>query len=342
MSASATSPSIRRAFDAAGLHPAVGGLALAVVATAVFLAQEFLLGRLPLSGSPPEQRDLLYNLQVTLAHIVSCATFLGATAAAQTAVVRCVERLSPLLSASQAERIASRSRADRAWVTAMSVVGVASSVAVAFGSPGTVSYDPGTWSPENAWHRVLGIGMGFWLARLLSGIVVDSQRISEAAAGIRDLDLLDPAALAPIGRYGLVNALLVLAAAAALGLFLIDPVYLTLFAPLFLTSAASGVAALLLPAWGARRCIREQKQRELQWCRERLREARAALHAGRPSEPPPGELIAWEARIERVREWPFDASALQRFGLYLLIPVLSWSGAAVVERWVDALLDRAG
>jgi len=40
-----------------------------------------------------------------------------------------------------------------------------------------------------------------------------------------------------------------------------------------------------------------------------------------------------------VREWPFDASTLVRFGLYLLIPLGSWAGGAFVERVIDALLE---
>ena len=50
------------------------------------------------------------------------------------------------------------------------------------------------------------------------------------------------------------------------------------------------------------------------------------------------ELLAWEARIDAVREWPLDTTAVARFALYLLIPLGSWSAAALVERWIDHLL----
>jgi hypothetical protein len=49
-------------------------------------------------------------------------------------------------------------------------------------------------------------------------------------------------------------------------------------------------------------------------------------------------LLAYEARIESVREWPFDTSTLRRFALFLLIPLASWIGGALVERVVDAAL----
>jgi hypothetical protein len=49
-------------------------------------------------------------------------------------------------------------------------------------------------------------------------------------------------------------------------------------------------------------------------------------------------LLAYEARIEAVREWPIDTATLRRFGLFLLIPMASWIGGALVERLVDAAL----
>jgi hypothetical protein len=85
--------------------------------------------------------------------------------------------------------------------------------------------------------------------------------------------------------------------------------------------------------------IREAKAAALSRCREHMHAALTELAAGRSAEPPLSELVAWEARIDSVREWPFDTGALTRIGLYGLIPVLSWSGGALVERLIDALLD---
>ena len=50
------------------------------------------------------------------------------------------------------------------------------------------------------------------------------------------------------------------------------------------------------------------------------------------------ELVAYEARIESVREWPFDSGTLSRFLLYLALPLGSWAGGALVERAIDGLL----
>lgn len=98
------------------------------------------------------------------------------------------------------------------------------------------------------------------------------------------------------------------------------------------------LAAFVLPLVGARRRVRELKQAELARVRAALRDARGTALAGGPA---PGgrlaDLLAYEARLQAVAEWPVDASTLLRLGLYLVLGLGSWLGAALVER----LLDRA-
>ena len=48
--------------------------------------------------------------------------------------------------------------------------------------------------------------------------------------------------------------------------------------------------------------------------------------------------LAYEARIEAVREWPFDVPTLVRFAAFLLLPLGSWLGGALVERVVSGIL----
>ncbi len=46
-----------------------------------------------------------------------------------------------------------------------------------------------------------------------------------------------------------------------------------------------------------------------------------------------------DARLESVREWPFDAPSLVRFALYVALGLGSWLGAAAVERLLDFILN---
>jgi hypothetical protein len=175
--------------------------------------------------------------------------------------------------------------------------------------------------------------------RLATLLVIQSIRVSRLARHVAEIDVLDPSALAPFTRQGLTNALLLLGFAAAFSLFLLDPGYLPLVVPAWVLMSTVAGVGLLLPLLGARQRIRQAKHAELDWCRARLRAARRAIETGAPSPTPLDELVAWERRIGGVREWPLDTSALARFALYLLIPLGSWSGGALVERGIDLLMD---
>jgi hypothetical protein len=76
--------------------------------------------------------------------------------------------------------------------------------------------------------------------------------------------------------------------------------------------------------------------------RESIRRVRSALfheaEDGRDVARLPA-LLAYEARIEGVREWPFDTPTLARFGLLVLLATGSWLGGAVVERVLGVVLD---
>ncbi len=181
--------------------------------------------------------------------------------------------------------------------------------------------------------------MGFLFLRLVALLLVRSRRLSRLAERIAEVDLLDLSGFAPLSRQGLANAALILGFAAAYSLFLVDLAYLPVLLTILVSGGLFAAVGFLIPLHGAHRRIRTSRDAELAWCRRRIREARGMLER----DPPPSrieELLSWEARIEAVREWPIDAQALRRLGFYLLIPLLSWSGGALVERGVDSLLDR--
>lgn len=50
------------------------------------------------------------------------------------------------------------------------------------------------------------------------------------------------------------------------------------------------------------------------------------------------DLLAWEARIERVAEWPFDTPTLLRFALALLVPLGSWLGGALAQLAIERVI----
>lgn len=103
------------------------------------------------------------------------------------------------------------------------------------------------------------------------------------------------------------------------------------------------VAMTLLPVWGIHRAIQVEKQRE----RDRVLAAIAGDSAALEASPLAAHasaltgvtLLDYLEKVDRVREWSFDASPLRRLGLYLLVPPLGWLGGALVERTLERVLQ---
>lgn len=327
---------ITRAFSPIGLSPVAVGPVLGLAALLVFAIQELALGRFPLAGLPGDPEGVLDGVRVTLTHIAIATYLITAAAYAIRVTERTLVRLRPLLEPAPS---LDRDPQERYPLRITGLLSIGFILLInATVSPGPISYNPAAWNPENGWHRVLSFVIGFWAFRLVAVIAIDSLRLSRLARSIREVDLLDLRPLAPFVTQGLANVLLVVGFVAVFALFLVDPRYLTLFVPTFLFTMLAAAFALALPVWGSHRRIQTAKRGELSWCRHRIRAARQALERGRTSTGL-DEFLAWEERIERVRAWPVDAAAVARFGLYLLIPIGSWSGGALVERLIDSFLD---
>ncbi len=196
--------------------------------------------------------------------------------------------------------------------------------------------------PEVVWHRVATPIVGWWVGRLIYVIGVESRRLSALANGLQPIDLFDLKPLLPFTRQGLTHALLLIGFVSIFVVMSLFEVGLGLavgfIALLTLPAAVSG---MLLPVRGAHGLIRAEKQRRLAWCQERLRTLQAES-ADRPDGPATRELsdvLNLRSHLEAVREWPFDTSVLVRLAVYLVIPLGSWAGAALVERTMDTFLD---
>ncbi len=157
------------------------------------------------------------------------------------------------------------------------------------------------------------------------------------------VDLLDPDPLAPLGRAALRASLLWIGGVAVGSVSIVltggTPAEFAVLG--FVLAVATGI--FLIPVRGVHRRVLQAKRHELRRLRAEIARDRRAVRAlgpdaGEAAQRLPG-LLAYETRIESVREWPFDTPTLWRFLLYLSIPVASWLGGALVERLVDQLLD---
>jgi hypothetical protein len=105
---------------------------------------------------------------------------------------------------------------------------------------------------------------------------------------------------------------------------------------------AVGAFTILLPVHGVHRAIRAAKDAELLAVRGAIARARTAAVAGGAASAEDamrlGGLLALEARIAGVNEWPFDVGTFVRFGLFLALPLGSWIAGALVEWGVSRVL----
>jgi hypothetical protein len=152
--------------------------------------------------------------------------------------------------------------------------------------------------------------------------------------------LLDPSSLRPFARRGVrLASYWFIGSAIASLLFVEGEADPPLTAGVIAVTLGLGVLTLLLPCRGIHRRLHEAKQAELARVRRAIERRASDLLGGTPQSADEGlaALVAYEARIEAVREWPFDTPTLARFALFFLIPLGSWIGGAVVERIVDTV-----
>ncbi len=154
--------------------------------------------------------------------------------------------------------------------------------------------------------------------------------------GLR-VELLHADRLAVIGRQSARNALVWLTFAAITCLYFVggDPGWPTL--PILIVCMGIGLIIFLHPMSGDRRRIRAAKSAELDAVRDEISQVRRReAHDPAAAARLPG-LIAYEARVHAVREWPFDQSTLLRFATYILIPAIPWFGQAVASDVIQHL-----
>lgn len=328
------------------------GLAISGVLLLGLFASETLLQRWPgiaaysAGGALARQTEgILRDLRIAVVHCLLAGYLPAALLAVVQGGRQTVLSLQRALDCSPEEcrKLADSMRLNPWIVAGVVLIGLTVAYAGPFIVPPVpeTPWNPVTWSPEVAWHRVLGPLLGALAATLAYAIVALSRRMSRLASDLSRIDLLDLTPLLPFTQQGLTNALLLVGFVSIAGLTLLTE---TGFGLLALVSggpvlAAAGMA-FVLPLRGVHRRIRSAKQTELAWVDARIRglgtvlRGRTGGHDGELA-----DLAAYRDLIRDVQEWPISAGAYLRFAFYMLIPVISWAAAALMERVIDAIVS---
>jgi hypothetical protein len=151
------------------------------------------------------------------------------------------------------------------------------------------------------------------------------------------LDLLNTHRLTPFGTVAVSSTLAMIGAQAAFPVMMLDDeVSWVTFVPGLLATGAPMILMFLLPILPIHARILSAKRAELD---------RVSGEIGQLSRS--GPAVSYEAlnprliyrrEITAVSEWPFDTSVMGRLAIYLIIPPLTWIGAALIEILIDAAL----
>jgi hypothetical protein len=182
----------------------------------------------------------------------------------------------------------------------------------------------------------------FGLLAMLALITIRQTQVFYEVGRVHvEVDLLDLDGLSPFASIGLTNAAFWFVGSALASFLVTSGANVAIVVLVIAVTMGLGVVGLVISSRGLHLCIRDRKREELALIREAIASERAGLFAvaegPRQSSRMPS-LLAYEARIEGVREWPFDTTTLSRFALFLLIPLASWIGGALVERVVNTAL----
>jgi hypothetical protein len=171
--------------------------------------------------------------------------------------------------------------------------------------------------------------------------ILHSARAAETWARSIDqsliIDLLRIDSLNVIGRHGARSALIWFSVAGAILLFFVGNNMNTLTLLILLLAALMGIWIFVRPMERVHRRIRAAKHVELEATRREIEAARLQAPHDAAAAAKLQSLLAYEARIENVREWPFDQSTMVRVGAYLFIPAIPWFGQAFAQRLIDTV-----
>lgn len=202
--------------------------------------------------------------------------------------------------------------------------------------------EPAYWRVEIVLNWLLLPVIGIAISGLLGCLWADARRLSALAGRIDRVDLLDPSALSPFGRQALQMALLAVILPSLFAILVSDRGFAAVVGASAGVAGIIGGIAFLLPVQGIHRLLRGEKEAELARIHDALRGAPEALRSsglgGWKGPLTPADLLAYEARIAAVREWPFGAVTVARLATLLLLPLGSWLGGALMERAVTQLL----
>lgn len=157
-----------------------------------------------------------------------------------------------------------------------------------------------------------------------------------------EVDLFRPGLACAIGRIAVMSTLSVIGAQVLFVILIMGQGWdwVSVF-PGLAASFAPAVLLFLIPVWPIRKRLKAAKEGMLQALDDDIRElgpiSEARIRDGAAIDQF-NRLLVMRREMQQVSTWPFDTSNLFRIAFYLLLPPLTWVGAALVEKLVELFI----
>ena len=182
--------------------------------------------------------------------------------------------------------------------------------------------------------------MAIWLVMttVVFALVHNAVRIARLSKRL-NIDLLNTPALKPFATVAVISTLAMIGAQAAYPLMLMEGEISTItYLPGLMMTAGPMLLMLFLPIWPVHRLLAEKKRETLDYLTQQIVSAPKLTDNQASALAELNPLLAFRREIMQVPEWPFDIGLLARLLLYLILPPLTWVGAALIENLVDSVL----
>ena len=227
--------------------------------------------------------------------------------------------------------------APPAYMLLANIVGAIAGVALAYLTvPSTF---PAHYQALFAWNVAITMLLGSLFARGVFMTAQGGQAFAHMIEHDLKIDLLHVDRLAVIGRHSARNALIWFTVAAVVCLFFIANSVDRTIIFILAVCAGMGLWIFLRPMEHVHRRIRTEKAIELDRLRDEIGQIRDEAARDPSAATRLQGLLAYEARIQAVHEWPFDQTTLVRVAAYVLIPAIPWFGEAFVSDLIQRLAN---
>ena len=192
------------------------------------------------------------------------------------------------------------------------------------------------------WISILIILMWFFITQA-SALFIDNLRFFSQLVKKCEVDILYTNKLAPFLRAGIRSTLAFMGAYALFPLLRFDDLTYLLFNPAVLIFIPIVITMILIPVLPLRARIRTIRIKELELVEKAINGQREALDTTRLREEKQQlsivDLITYKKIIHDIKDLPVSIPIAFRLMLYILLPLLTWVAASLVDKIVVALLQ---